>query len=36
MWILQENEAGMEFWDTYMHDECMYIEQQETNPFKEI
>jgi hypothetical protein len=35
MWVLQENEQGNQFWDSYLHPECQIIDCQKEYPFLE-
>jgi hypothetical protein len=35
MWILQINKTGQQFWDSYLHPECVMLMSQDYSPFKD-
>ena len=32
-WILQTEDGKYKFWDTYLHNQCVFITSQDQNPF---
>ncbi len=34
VWILQTEDGKFEFWDNYLHPQCVFITSQKENPFR--